>query len=785
MTLDRAATPEALGSPLEEALRLASNGLPVFPCQADKKPHTRHGFKDATTDEAQIRTWWKVYPDAMIGMPTGKASGICVLDLDMDKETGEPVGEETARERDLFKNDAPGARTPSGGRHVYLHHVEGVKLSAGKVGRCIDVRGEGAYVCVPGSGGYQWIGPGGWVPTGISEMLPALRQALGLGVTLLEHRSNAWALAALDAEIEKVRSAGEGQRNDTLNAAAFALGQIIGGGALNRTAVEGDLLAAAIACGLEDEESRKTITSGLSSGLKEPRRAEDGDGSTAKMRAVTGDLGRVFVVNPLPPAEPVPLMRQEEPSGEFPIEALGPLRAAAQAAQDISQAPMALAAQSALAVASLAAQALADVETLSGQSTPLSLFCLSIAKSGERKSSVDRLLMAPVREVEREFAKEYQEDRVSWQNKFDIYSARRGAILAKGKKGGVEAAVDLDALGPQPEGPLMPHLVASEPTFEGITKHLGMSRPAIGIFSDEGGGFLGGNAMSADNRLKTMAGLSGMWDGTPVNRTRAGDGVSTFYGRRLCCHLMVQPIAAEEFLGDPLANGQGFLARFLVVKPESAIGTRLRHGHKPASEDTLVVWGGRIREILTAPMTLSEGTRNELDPPVLQLSAEARDLLQVFADGVEIGQIKGGPLEAIQPFASKAAEQTARIAGVMTVFANTAAREISPETMADAIKLMIFYVNEALRITNGAAISREARLADELRGWLNEKWHEDCVSAADVAQFGPGAMRETAKARRLLQYLERFGHLEALAGGAVIMDKQRREAWIVKRSAVA
>jgi hypothetical protein len=142
-------------------------------------------------------------------------------------------------------------------------------------------------------------------------------------------------------------------------------------------------------------------------------------------------------------------------------------------------------------------------------------------------------------------------------------------------------------------------------------------------------------------------------------------------------------------------------------------------------------------------------------------------------------------LEAIQPFASKAAEQTARIAGVMTVFANTAAREISPETMADAIKLMIFYVNEALRITNAAAISRETRQAEERRVWLNEKWHEDCVSAADVAQFGPGAIRETAQARRLLQYLERFEHLEALAGGAVIMDKRRREAWIVKRSAVA
>lgn len=296
----------------------------------------------------------------------------------------------------------------------------------------------------------------------------------------------------------------------------------------------------------------------------------------------------------------MPLMRHEETAGAFPIEALGPLRAAAEAAQDMSQAPMALAAQSALAVASLATQALADVETLSGQATPLSIFALSIAKSGERKSTVDRRLMTPVREVEKALSKEHQDDTASWRNKLDIWAALRADILKKAKKGNVESAVDLEALGPEPEGPLMPQLVASEPTFEGITKHLRISRPSLGIFSDEGGGFIGGHAMSTDNKLKTMAGLSGMWDGSPVNRTRAGDGVSTFYGRRLCCHLMVQPIAAEGFLSDPIAMGQGFLARFLVVQPESAIGTRLRHGHDAASTATLEAWSGRVQSLLSS-----------------------------------------------------------------------------------------------------------------------------------------------------------------------------------------
>jgi hypothetical protein len=70
---------------LEVALEYARKGLPVFPCNPlDKKPLTPHGFKDATTDEAQIRVWWGKWPNAMIAAPTGPASGAWVLDPDVD-----------------------------------------------------------------------------------------------------------------------------------------------------------------------------------------------------------------------------------------------------------------------------------------------------------------------------------------------------------------------------------------------------------------------------------------------------------------------------------------------------------------------------------------------------------------------------------------------------------------------------------------------------------------------------------------------------------------------------
>jgi hypothetical protein len=72
---------------LTAALEYAAKGLPVFPCShIDKSPLVgKGGFHKATTDPDQIRAWWKQWPDAMIGMPTGKASGIDVADLDVKK----------------------------------------------------------------------------------------------------------------------------------------------------------------------------------------------------------------------------------------------------------------------------------------------------------------------------------------------------------------------------------------------------------------------------------------------------------------------------------------------------------------------------------------------------------------------------------------------------------------------------------------------------------------------------------------------------------------------------
>lgn len=151
---------------LSEALKLAAYGLPVFPvhsirsgkCTCEntdcgspgKHPRSRNGFKDATTDEEKIINWWNAWPDANIGLATGKVSGVVVLDVDAKNGGIENL--------DLLE-DKHGklpvtliVQTGGGGLHYYFKYPEGgLKCSAGKLAVGIDIRGDGGYVVVPPS----------------------------------------------------------------------------------------------------------------------------------------------------------------------------------------------------------------------------------------------------------------------------------------------------------------------------------------------------------------------------------------------------------------------------------------------------------------------------------------------------------------------------------------------------------------------------------------------------------------------------------------------------------
>lgn len=158
------------------AVELCRVDLPVFPCGRDKRPLTPHGFKDATRDPAEAARLWMASPAAMIGVPTGQASGLYVVDLDTTPDG--PTGERTLAAMGLADLlDGPGAVTMSGGRHLYFRHPgDDFRNTAKKIGPGVDTRGDGGYVIMPPSigeaGQYRLTGPVDW------RSLPELPEAL-------------------------------------------------------------------------------------------------------------------------------------------------------------------------------------------------------------------------------------------------------------------------------------------------------------------------------------------------------------------------------------------------------------------------------------------------------------------------------------------------------------------------------------------------------------------------------------------------------------------------------
>lgn len=506
---------------------------------------------------------------------------------------------------------------------------------------------------------------------------------------------------------------------------------------------------------------------------------------------------KALKITPYVEEGPQPLVREIPRGDAYPVYALGSLRAIVESVQTLTQAPAAIAAQSALSVASLAVQAHADVETLAGCS-PISLFCLTVAQSGERKSACDKLVMAGLREIEKSRAAEFRDEMLKWETRSKLWSAKRDRLLkvavSSNSQKARDAEADLCSLGAAPPVPQSPKLTTSEPTLEGLVKLFQTGRPSLGLFSDEGGGFLGGHAMNSDNRLKTVAGLSGLWGGEALDRVRAGDGAITFYGRRLAAHLMVQPVAARPLLSDPVATGQGFLARFLITEPPSAIGTRLSQTGSNAADAAkvaIVAASKRLNEILTHPLPTHETDPQTLEPRALGLSLDAKALLFNYYQVTEKAQATGGHLEHVKSFASKSPEHAARIAGVLTLWSDLNAQIVQSEVMADAIALAHFYLLEAKRLTESATISDQISKAEQLRRWVLDSWpiiaagqHRDpeTIVPRDVVTMGPNALRETTTVKKLMVILANHGWLVALEPRAVVDGQARQMAYRIVRA---
>jgi hypothetical protein len=449
------------------------------------------------------------------------------------------------------------------------------------------------------------------------------------------------------------------------------------------------------------------------------------------------------------PRPPRPLIESNPVAQPYPVQALGGiLGPAVERMSEVIGVPQALAAQSVLAASALATQGHASLQ-LDGRNYPLSLYLITVAASGDRKTAADRFALLPARQWEREQWQRYREQLARYR------VAQRQALRINPVEPDSTNSVPLEA------EPSAPRLITTDPTIEALIKGLCHDLPSMGLFCDEGGQFLGSSTMSRDNRLKAVTTLSSLWDGSPIDRARSMAGESLrAYDRRLSLHLMLQPYLAMQLLSDPLLQGQGILGRCLMTWPTSLAGQRSYQAVDLSKDAALKRYHHRLSALFYQPWSLSADGALQLSK--LSLSPLARRRWIDLHDAIEAQLGEFGELASVRPSGSKAADNLLRIAGILAVVEESSVVEVDHIQRASA--LVGYYLTEIQRLTEQEPVCRVKEEADRLLRWLQVKdWKR--FSIRELNRNGPRFARKSSRhAAKLLvelidhQWLITDGH---------------------------
>lgn len=276
------------------ARAVAKRGWPIFPLVSlGKTPLTSNGFKAATTDAQIIDAWISRWPNANIGIDCGSA-GLTVIDLDSSKgasplhpwnSAGVSSGSDVLaliaeRSGATFPTNTLTVQTPNDGWHIYfVNESAPIKSSSGTLGWKIDVRSAGGYVVAAGSrlanGEYRAgiiseVEPlPNWIREAITESLKP--RTIGTptpsrSTPTVAHHSSRYVEVGIRNEIEILKGAQPGTRNNTLNKVAFNIGRLVARDpSLNNFGLNA-LKITSLAIGLTESEAAQTIASGYRNG---------------------------------------------------------------------------------------------------------------------------------------------------------------------------------------------------------------------------------------------------------------------------------------------------------------------------------------------------------------------------------------------------------------------------------------------------------------------------------------------------------------------------------------
>jgi Protein of unknown function (DUF3987) len=358
-----------------------------------------------------------------------------------------------------------------------------------------------------------------------------------------------------------------------------------------------------------------------------------------------------------------------------------------------TQAPLEIIVNAMLASGALALQRRYEVVDPDGIIKPVSLNILTIADSGERKTTVDKYFSAPFFEFEAQQKRladqdsaEKQFQQIYFEERMKIFKGMIKESIENGKDSQVHLQAFKEIQADQPQPDKLTKIIYQDATIPALIDGLHHNNASAALMSSEAGSILGGNA-TADLPL-----LNQLWDGEPISFKRKRPQTDIYLtNARLTVSLMTQYGPFRKFVNARQGNALevGFLARCLFSYPVSRQGYRFNTLHPQDAHyyDSII---GTHQRFLLDLFTSTEPTKT------IEYSSDTWHHYTDIKNNIESRLREGGQLSEHRGYGSKYCNNLSRIAAIIALLSHKTI--IDNPSLEAAQYLMNHYLNEYLNV---------------------------------------------------------------------------------------
>lgn len=353
---------------------------------------------------------------------------------------------------------------------------------------------------------------------------------------------------------------------------------------------------------------------------------------------------------------------------------------------------------------------------IGGQPKPISLFILVVAGSGDRKTTVDNLVLRSLREYDNQQQENFERAKLRYRSEHRIWVAQERRLIRQA----MEEIDDNDSLRDaidthyenEPIKPRLRRQMQQNSSERAVTDALAGSGESFALIADEGGVILR-SPLFCNGAL-----LNKLWDGGPIILDRAHGVSLAAKDIRVTTSIMVQPHVLQDFVRDKgeTLRGSGFFARFLISRAPSLQGFRF-----VLNADNSWPELEKFHQAITNFLN-----QENLCNRVIELDEDAKQVWIEFVNQVEMDIRPGGYLSEINDFASKVGEIVARIAAVFHFFDNQDGC-ISTDTVRRAIEVVCYHIDEfknifdpSMQVPQGLLDARKLHSYLHRHFWVNQ-----------------------------------------------------------------